>query len=61
MDRYGVRAPDAIAACEREAKMRLHEAIVNLRRVKAATVGIAKLGPYNPLPEHRGAVKNSTP
>lgn len=60
-DRYQDRTTDALLILEREARMRLHDAVVNLRRVKWARSGVATLGTYLPLPEHRGAVKISTP
>jgi hypothetical protein len=50
-----------MALVEREARMRLHDAIVNLRRVHAARAGLGSVGRYEPLPEHRGAAKTSTP
>lgn len=60
-DRYRERTPDELKTCEREARMRLHDAVVNLRRVKSARAGRESLGAYLPLPEHRGAAKVSTP
>jgi hypothetical protein len=60
-DRYQDRTHAELAIVEREARMRLHDAVVNLRRVKAARSGMASLGTYLPLPEHRGAAKISTP
>ena len=61
LSRYRDRTPVMLEACEREARMRLHDAIVNLRRVHAGRSGVASLSPYRPLPEHRGAAKVSTP
>lgn len=54
LDRYRDHTLDDLLGCERKARCRLHLAVVNLRRVHAARVGVAKIAPYYPSPEHRG-------